>query len=117
MQTEQDRVSQNFRIIKLGNFEILLKNHDLCDYEDAKRIIDNYGDGWRLPSFYELKYVSDLKRGFGINLGNRHYFHWVSRDPATNKVNSISINTGEIQPLWIAKNSRISLCLIVVRDI
>jgi hypothetical protein len=52
------------KILKLGNFELLLEKLDPTNYSDPENYAKKrgLGKGWRFPSPEEFEYISDLKK-------------------------------------------------------
>jgi hypothetical protein len=79
----QKKVVNKVQTIKLGNLEIyksdLLskygKNNYVFQFEDAEKACAALGNGWRLPTYEELKNMYDHKSEIG-NMGDHAY--WTS---------------------------------------
>jgi hypothetical protein len=71
----------NYRISGFG-IEIMNKDIAKCNFEDAKEIIGEIGEGWRLPKAEECFAIFSLKQ---LECGNFHdSFYWISDPVMTN---------------------------------
>lgn len=103
----------NYRITGFG-IEIMDKDIAKCNFEDAKQMCEEIGEGWRLPKGEECFGIFSVKE-FGC--GNFHdSFYWVSDPVLTNDPNKRSIF--RLDRFFVATRSNNDLYYVrLVRDI
>lgn len=75
--------SSSVNSVKIGNLEVMTEDLGNMSWEDATMACDNLGDGWRLPTIDELKYLyGNMEKIGGIVMSDfpDESFYWSSTE-------------------------------------
>ena len=90
------------KYIKMNDLELVLENgnriivseqdlHDTLLWEDAHKAINALGEGWRLPTIFELQQIFNQRER--LNFGNVGYWSYLSSDEGKD-INTIHVFSG-----------------------
>tara|TARA_B110000285_G_C14825007_1_gene468270 strand:- start:149 stop:610 length:462 start_codon:yes stop_codon:yes gene_type:complete len=69
-----------FSTIKIDNLEVMTEDCREMEWDEAKEVFDELGDGWRLPTKDELNILYENRAKIGGFNTNHHSYYWSSED-------------------------------------